>query len=81
MNATPSEVEPVIILLVEDEPAHAEIVRRNFAGFQMANRPVQLMHVVDGQQALDYLFRQGKFQDPTWSCSTCACPRWTDWKC
>ena len=64
MNATPSEVEPVIILLVEDEPAHAEIVRRNFAGFQMANRPVQLMHVVDGQQALDYLFRQGKFQDP-----------------
>jgi CheY-like chemotaxis protein len=64
MNAPATEVEPVIILLVEDEPAHAEIVRRNLAGFHMANRPVQLMHVPDGQQALDYLFRQGEFQDP-----------------
>ena len=64
MNATASKDEPVIILMVEDEPAHAEIVRRNFTGFRMANRPVQLMHVSDGQAALDYLFRQGEFQDP-----------------
>ena len=63
MNATASKDESVIILLVEDEPAHAEIVRRNFTGFRMANRPVQLMHVSDGQAALDYLFRQGEFQD------------------
>ena len=63
MNATASKDEPVIILMVEDEPAHAEIVRRNFTGFRMANRPVQLMHVSDGQAALDYLFRQGEFQD------------------
>ena len=53
--------EPVIILLVEDDPAHAEIVRRNFVNFRMANR---LMHVADGQQALDYLFSRGKFQHP-----------------
>jgi len=56
--------EPVIILLVEDDPAHAEIVRRNFVNFHMANRSVQLIHVADGQEALDYLFSRGKFQNP-----------------
>ena len=59
--------EPVIILLVEDDPAHAEIVRRGFINFRMANRPVQLVHVVDGQDALDYLFSRGKFQPPFFS--------------
>lgn len=39
------------ILMVEDDPAHAEIIRRNFAGFRVANR---LLHLGDGQQALDY---------------------------
>ena len=61
MNPTELKGEPAIILLVEDDPAHAEIVRRNFVNFRMANR---LMHVPDGQQALDYLFRRGEFQDP-----------------
>jgi len=56
--------EPIIILLVEDDPAHAEIVRRNFVNFRMANRPVQLVHVADGEYALDYLFSRGKFQNP-----------------
>jgi CheY-like chemotaxis protein len=60
MKATDMKGEPAIILLVEDDPAHAEIVRRNFVNFRMANR---LMHVPDGQQALDYLFRRGEFQD------------------
>jgi CheY-like chemotaxis protein len=64
MKAANTQADPVIILLVEDEPAHAEIVRRNFTDFRMANRPVQLLHVWDGQEALDYLFRQGGFQDP-----------------
>ena len=53
--------EPIAILLVEDDPAHAEIVRRNFKGCRMANR---LMHVEDWQEALDYLYRKGKFSDP-----------------
>jgi CheY-like chemotaxis protein len=60
MKATDMKGEPAIILLVEDDPAHAEIVRRNFVNFRMANR---LMHVADGQLALDYLFRRGEFQD------------------
>jgi CheY-like chemotaxis protein len=50
--------EPVVILLVEDDQAHAEIVRRNLEGFRVANR---LEHVSDGQEALDYLFQQGKW--------------------
>ena len=64
MKGTDMKGEPAVILLVEDDPAHAEIVRRNFVNFRMANR---LMHVADGQQALDYLFRRGEFQDPNQS--------------
>jgi CheY-like chemotaxis protein len=56
--------DPVIVLLVEDDPAHAEIVRRNFVNSSIVNRPVRLEHVVDGQEALDYLFHRAEFQDP-----------------
>src|ERR1039458_6062372 len=52
---------PVTILLVEDDPAHAEIVRRNLGDFRVANR---IVHVADGQAALDYLFHQGDYADP-----------------
>ena len=52
--------EPIVILLVEDDPAHVEIVRRNLAENRVANR---LMHVADGQAALDYLYRRAEFQD------------------
>ena len=45
---------PIHILLVEDDPAHAEIVRRNLADFRVANT---LTHLEDGQAALDYLDR------------------------
>jgi CheY-like chemotaxis protein len=53
--------EPIVILLVEDDPAHAEIVRRNLANFRVANR---IIHVEDGQAALDYLFCQAAYADP-----------------
>jgi len=52
--------EPLVILLVEDDPAHAEIVRRNFGDFRLANR---LLHVSDGQAALDYLYNRGMYAD------------------
>lgn len=52
--------EPINVLLVEDDPAHAEIVRRNFEAFRIANC---LKHVWDGEEALDYLFHRGKFSD------------------
>jgi CheY-like chemotaxis protein len=51
----------ITILLVEDDPAHAEIVRRNIENAQVAN---QLNWVEDGQAALDYLHRVGPYQDP-----------------
>lgn len=53
--------DPIVILLVEDEEAHAEIVRRNFESCRMAN---QLIHVSDGQSALDYLYRRNGFSQP-----------------
>jgi CheY-like chemotaxis protein len=53
--------EPVVILLVEDDPAHAEIVLRNLESFRLANC---LVHVDDGQKALDYLYQRGDFADP-----------------
>lgn len=53
--------EPFLILLVEDDPAHAEIVRRNLEDFRVANR---IVHVPDGQEALDYLFNRERYADP-----------------
>ena len=49
--------ETVVILLIEDNPAHAELIRRNFENHRIANR---LVHVTDGETALDYLFRRGR---------------------
>ena len=46
-----SEVE---ILLVEDNPRDAELTQRALREHRLANR---LVHVKDGQEALDWLFR------------------------
>lgn len=43
---------PILILLVEDDDAHAEIVKRNLLDARVAN---EIVHVRDGQAALDYL--------------------------
>jgi CheY-like chemotaxis protein len=56
--------EPITILLVEDELAHAEIVRRNFETMRISNT---LKHVSDGEAALDYLYRKNGFSDPALS--------------
>ena len=44
------------ILLVEDNPADVEITRR---ALRESAAPVELIVVRDGQEALDYLLRQG----------------------
>ena len=52
--------EPLHILLVEDNEAHAELVIRGMRDQQVANK---IHHVVDGEQALDYLFMRGAYAD------------------
>jgi len=52
--------KPLSILLVEDNPAHAELVLRSFEEHRVAN---QITHVTDGEQALDYLFQRGAYSD------------------
>lgn len=53
--------EPVTVLLVEDNKAHAELVMRSFEEHRIANK---VYHVCDGEKALDYLFRRGDYADP-----------------
>ena len=50
--------EPLIILLIEDNPAHAEMVIRNFEEHRVANK---IIHLLDGETALDYLYHRGQF--------------------
>src|SRR5450631_3348510 len=52
--------EPLVILLVEDNPDHAELVLRSLADFQVANR---IVHVEDGEAALEYLHGRGTYTD------------------
>ena len=52
--------EPLTILLVEDNPDHAELVIRNMEYFQVANK---ITHVEDGEVALDYLHGRGVYAD------------------
>ena len=56
----PTNGEPLTLLLVEDNAAHAEMVMRSFEQHKVSNI---IKHVEDGQAGLDYLFRQGKYQD------------------
>ncbi len=52
--------EPLTVLLVEDNPDHAELVIRNLEDFQVANT---IIHVEDGEAALDYLYGRGNYSD------------------
>jgi two-component system response regulator len=52
---------PLKILLVEDNPAHAELVIRSFKGYEINS---EIYHVMNGELALDYLFRRGEYADP-----------------
>ena len=52
---------PALILLIEDNASHAELVMRGLAEHRVAN---QIVHLADGQSAVEYLFRQGKFSNP-----------------
>ena len=50
------------ILLVEDSPADAELALRAFEAYHLANT---IVHLRDGAEALDYLYRRGEFAGRT----------------
>ena len=52
------------ILLVEDNSAHAEMVFRAFERL-LSIASINIRHVSDGEQALNYLHRRGQFLDQT----------------
>lgn len=54
MNALPR------ILLVEDSPRDAELALEALKAHHLAN---EVLHVRDGAEALDYLYRHGQFAD------------------
>jgi CheY-like chemotaxis protein len=54
------QFEQVEILLVEDNALDAELTMRALKNGGLANR---LLWVKDGQEALDFLFRQGEYAD------------------
>jgi CheY-like chemotaxis protein len=54
--------QSVTILLVEDDPGHARLIERNLRRAHITNEIVTLG---DGQQALDYLFKEGTYAGAT----------------
>jgi CheY-like chemotaxis protein len=56
--------EPILVMLVEDNVDHAELVIRTLEEHRIANK---VRHFLDGQSALDYLFHRGEFSDPATS--------------
>ena len=52
--------EPLVILLIEDNLDHAELIKRSMEEHRVVN---EIFHVADGEEALDYLFNKGNFAD------------------
>ena len=53
--------EPLIILLVEDNQDHAELVKRSLSEHRVANR---IIHCSDGESALSYFFDAQRAGEP-----------------
>jgi CheY-like chemotaxis protein len=54
--------EPVLVMLIEDNIDHAELVVRTLEDHLISNK---VRHFLDGQSALDYLFHRGEFSEAT----------------
>jgi CheY-like chemotaxis protein len=50
--------KPLIIVLAEDDEGHAELIRLNLDRGRVIN---EIVHLPDGQEALDYIRREGKY--------------------
>ena len=53
---------PLVILMAEDDPGHASLVRRNLRRAGVVN---EVVRVEDGQKALDYICRDGEYAERT----------------
>jgi CheY-like chemotaxis protein len=52
--------QPIQILMVEDNPADVELTKEAFSEGKLSNS----LHVVnDGEEALDYIYKRGRFAD------------------
>jgi CheY-like chemotaxis protein len=61
---TGNKGKPAIILLAEDDRGDQELTRRALAEGKIRNE----LHIVEnGEEALSYLFRRGKYKDPATS--------------
>lgn len=56
------ELEPIIILLVEDDPADQKLIRTSLLDQKIAN---DLRIVSSGEEALDFLNQRGKYSNST----------------
>lgn len=61
MEMRKAEGDPLIIMLVEDNIDHADLVKISFEKHRVANT---IIHITEGEEALDYLFHRGAFVDP-----------------
>lgn len=52
--------QPLMILMAEDDPGHASLVRRNLRRAGVVN---EVVRVEDGQEALDFICREGAYAD------------------
>ena len=48
------------VLLVEDNPAEIRLIDEVFNTFQITNK---LIHVSDGNEAINYLYKKGKYKN------------------
>ncbi|MGK9476560.1 response regulator [Melioribacter sp. OK-6-Me] len=49
-----------VILLIEDDFAHAEIVKRSIENSEFK---IDLIHLFDGKEGLDFIFKAGKYTE------------------
>lgn len=53
--------DPILVMLVEDNVDHAELVIRAMENHHI---PMRIQHFTDGESALDYLLRRNGYNDP-----------------